>query len=275
LDRGGLIMSYEHLDGTPENVSKISRRRFFVHSAHQTVGVSAGLTAWGATEWAAEIAWAEPIDKPIELCLVSGSFEYKSDQSLAILQEYLEQQHSVRCSRAFAPSEEKLPGLENLDHCDAAIFFTRRLKIEGDALERVRRFATSGKPVLGLRTASHGFQQWLAKEKEIFGGDYQGHYGNGLKPQIELVADAQDHPILKGVTPFISGGSLYKNPKIASDTTVLLRGTIPGHTEPVAWTRQLPSGARVFYTSLGHLDDFRQASFLKLLANALMWALKR
>ena len=38
-----------------------------------------------------------------------------------------------------------------------------------------------------------------------------------------------------------------KNPRIAADVKVLLTGTIPGHTEPVAWTRNY-NGGRVFYT---------------------------
>jgi len=39
----------------------------------------------------------------------------------------------------------------------------------------------------------------------------------------------------------------------------------------VAWTRP-HGGGRVFYTSLGHPDDFHQPCFLKLLVNALFWA---
>jgi type 1 glutamine amidotransferase len=255
-------------------MSSISRRHFFIHSAHQTIGVSAGLVAWESAVRMNDRSLAEEPLNPLQLCLVSGSFEYQSDQSLAILQTHLEKHFAVQCSRAFAPSEEQLPGLENLDQCDAAIFFTRRLKINGEALERVKRYAMSGKPLLGIRTASHGFQNWLDMDREVFGGDYRGHYGNSLKPKLEIVAAAQTHPVLEGVEPFPTAGSLYKNPQIAADACALLRGSIPDHSEPVAWTRE-HRGGRVFYTSLGHRDDFQQPGFLRLLVNALAWTTAR
>jgi type 1 glutamine amidotransferase len=52
---------------------------------------------------------------------------------------------------------------------------------------------------------------------------------------------------------------------------VLLVGTSPESSEPVAWTRNYKSG-RIFYTSLGHPRDFAEESFRRLLANALFWA---
>ena len=256
-------------------MSRISRRNFIVHSAHSTIGVSAGLAALQAADpaglWAADV---EPREKPLEVCLVSGSLEYHSDETLPLLQKHLEEKHNVRCTRAFMKSEKDLPGLENLEHCDCMVLFTRRLTLPEDQLERVKRYCQRGGPVIGLRTASHAFQNWLALDKEVWGGDYQGHYGNKDKPAIKVRPEAKDHPILARFEPFVSSGSLYKNPQLASDTTVLLTGTIPGHTEPVAWTR-FNRGGRVFYTSLGHPDDFQQPAFLRLLTNALSWTTKR
>ena len=40
--------------------------------------------------------------------------------------------------------------------------------------------------------------------------------------------------------------------------------------EPVAWVREA-NGRRVFYTSLGHQDDFADAIFLRLVTNGLQW----
>ena len=252
-------------------MSGMSRRRFIVHSAHKTIGVSAGLAALEAGDFAASLAAADEDQRLLRVCLVSGSLEYDSDTSLAAFQQHLEKQHRVTCSRAFRKTDDNLPGLENLDHCDCAIFFTRRLTVSGEPLERIKRYCRRGRAIVGVRTASHGFQNWLAMDREVFGGDYQGHYGNASKPEVKIVDAAKEHPILKGVTPFTSGGSLYKNPKIAADTTALLSGAIPGHTEPVAWTRLSQKG-RVFYTSLGHRDDFREPSFLRILVNAIFWS---
>ena len=259
-------------------MARISRRRFFMHSAHATVGVSAGLSAAQSGPLAPGALAAErsasPEPKPLELCLVSGSLEYRSDESLAALQEFLEKRYPIRCTRAFMKTEEDLPGLEHLDTCDCMLLFTRRLRISGGQLERVKRYCLSGRPIVALRTASHAFQNWLELDKEVLGGDYRGHYGTKDNPYIRPLPEAKSHPVLEGFRPFASFGSLYKNPQIAADATVLLTGTIPGHPEPVAWTRLRGSG-RVFYTSLGHPDDFRQASFQRLLVNALFWTTQR
>ncbi len=211
--------------------------------------------------------------RPLRLALVSGSFEYASDASLAQLRKLLEERYQIECVMIAAKSEKDttLAGIERLKDCDAAIFFTRRLQITGDSLQAVKDFVASKKPILGIRTASHGFQNWLEMDKLVFGGDYRGHFGSKIVCQVRIAPNAGDHPILRGVQPFTSNGSLYKNPKLANDVTVLLTGTIPsGETEPVAWIRT-QDGRRVFYTSLGHPDDFQNENFIRLLCNALEW----
>jgi type 1 glutamine amidotransferase len=154
------------------------------------------------------------------------------------------------------------------------LLFTRRLTISGAQLERIQNYCRAGKPIVALRTASHGFQNWLALDKEILGGNYKNHYGAGLSVQVEIVEPARNHAILAGVQPFTSPGSLYRNSGLSKDAAVLLTGSIPGHTEPIAWTR-MHKGGRIFYTSLGHPDDFKTEDFKRLLVNALFWTTNR
>jgi putative membrane-bound dehydrogenase-like protein len=213
------------------------------------------------------------VGAPIKICLISGSLEYDSDTSLAAFQEFLEGNYPVQCTRAFRKSDTDIPGLEALDTCDVAIFFTRRLKLEGKQLERIKKYCASGKPIIGIRTASHGFQTWLDMDRKVLGGNYQGHYGE-TGTTVAIAPGAHGDPILKGVRPFDSAGSLYRNTGLARDAHVLLTGAIPGHTEPIAWTR-LNHGGRVFYTSLGHQNDFKNANFRQLLVNAIYWTLDR
>jgi type 1 glutamine amidotransferase len=163
--------------------------------------------------------------------------------------------------------------VDRLAGCDVALFFTRRLTVAGPQLDAVKAYCASGKPVVGVRTASHGFQNWLQMDREVFGGDYRNHWKAG--PVCEVKLAGVDHPVLKGVTPFASPGNLYKNPQVAADVTVLLTGTAGGKTEPVAWVRERAVAGtrqRVVYTSLGHPDDFRQPAFVTLLTNGLTWA---
>jgi type 1 glutamine amidotransferase len=248
-----------------------SRREFL----YTTLGLAAAgpLAAPGplAAAWPAGGAATEAEQKPLRVCLVSGSLEYKSDESLAKYQEYLEANFPVRCSRAFRRADDDLPGLENLETCDVLLLFTRRLTISGEQLDRVKKYCAAGRPMVGIRTASHAFQNWLQLDREVLGGNYHGHYPEGPATKITIVDSAKDHPILAGFEPFESAGSLYRNDPLAQDTTLLLRGQIPRHVEPIAWTR-MHGGGRVFYTSLGHPLDFEVASFQRMLAQALLWA---
>jgi type 1 glutamine amidotransferase len=211
---------------------------------------------------------------PLKVCLVSGSVEYRSDESLAAFQRFLEEHYNVKCTRAFRRTDDDLPGLENLESCDVMLLFTRRLTISGDQLERIQKYCRSGKPIVAVRTASHAFQNWLALDKEVLGGNYKNHYGNGPATHVEIVEKARNHAILAGITSFTSPGSLYRNTGLNKDAEVLLTGSIPGHTEPIAWTR-MHNGGRVFYTSLGHPEDFKNDNFKRLLVNALFWVAKR
>jgi type 1 glutamine amidotransferase len=266
--------------------SHVSRRKFFMHSAHKTVGVSAGLAALRAYEFD-DFAVAGEVRRPLRVCLVSGCPLYESDESLALLGEYLEKQDKAKCSRAFSQKEDELPGLENLEKSDCMVLFARRMTIDGEPLERIKRYCRRGGAIVAVRTASHAFQNWLELDKEVLGGDYQGHFDNKLT-EVQIVAAVKDHPVLAGVKPLSSRGTLYKNPNIAKDATVLLTGTFPGQTYPVAWVRPAATGqetnqasaaergrvgrrGRVFYTSLGHPTDFGTPSFLRLLANAVSW----
>jgi type 1 glutamine amidotransferase len=214
--------------------------------------------------------------EPLKVCLVSGSLEYNSNESLAGFQKYLEANYPAKCSRAFidGQDEEHLSGLENLANCDVMLLFTRRLKLSGEQLERIKNYCLSGKPIVGVRTASHAIQTWLDLDKEVLGGNYRGHYQEGPDTEIEIVESAKEHPVLAGVQPFRSAGSLYKNAGLASDCRVLMTGTIPEATEPLTWTREY-KGGRIFYTSLGHPKDFSEESFRRLLANALFWTAGR
>ncbi len=207
---------------------------------------------------------------PLRVVFISGSAEYDSDKTMPILKKYLESKYPSLVTMLSAKGDD-LPGLESLDKCDVAVLFTRRLKLQGEQLARLRKYCTSGKPLVGIRTASHAIQTWLDLDKEVLGGNYKGHYNVGPLCEINFPDDARKHPILDGVKSFRSKGSLYKNTGLAKDANVLLAGSIPGHIEPIAWTRMYKEG-RIFYTSLGAQSDFQEESFLRLMTNGILWA---
>jgi type 1 glutamine amidotransferase len=95
---------------------------------------------------------------------------------------------------------------------------------------------------------------------------------------ISVAKEASQNPILKGidVSQLAGFGSLYKVSPLVDSAKPVLLGQIPDQSgEPIAWTNTNKYGGRVFYTSLGHIDDFKQESFNRLLVNALRWATAR
>ncbi len=210
---------------------------------------------------------------PLKICLLSGSAEYESEKSLTQLQIYLESHYEVVCQRAFGEDKgEGLPGLEALDHVDLMIIFTRRVKLLPAQLERVQKYIAAGHPIIGLRTASHAFENYMQLDREVFGGGYKGHYADE-PAEVHFAPGRGLHPVLAGVTPFTTR-KLYKNPTLGDDVVVLLEAATPRYREPVAWVRQ-HNGGRVFYTSMGIPEDFSKESFRRLLVNAVFWTTQR
>jgi len=142
-----------------------------------------------------------------------------------------------------------------------------------EQLSRIKEYVNSGKPVIGLRTASHAFENWKEWDNVVLGGNYHNHHGNALVATARINPEAASHPILKNVPKeFETGGSLYKTSPLAKGTTLLLMGSITNQPpEPMAWTHTYKS-SRVFYTSLGHPKDFDHPAFRTMLVNAVFWA---
>jgi type 1 glutamine amidotransferase len=213
---------------------------------------------------------------PATIVLVSGEEEYHSATTLPVFAKFLETNYAFKTiylERKTKP--DLIEGLDALDHADLLIVFARRMTLPDEQLKKFQNYFESGKPVVGLRTASHAFQNWLVFDKQVLGGNYQNHYGKDFTPKVATEPAARSHPILRGVPEhFTSAGSLYRNTPLQKNTTVLLTGAIPDHTEPVAWTHDY-NGARIFYTSLGHQDDFNDPAFRRLLINAIHWSLNR
>ena len=204
----------------------------------------------------------------LNLCMLSGSFEYDSEESLTILKSFIEENYPIQVNLIVYKSEDDDPSLEAINDADVLLVYTRRLNTEGESLNLLKSYCEQGKPIVGIRTASHAYQNWLEFDKAVLGGDYQGHYGHG--PTVRLEDVSQSHPILRDIPEFVSYGSLYKNPSLSKDTSVLLMGHTDENTEPVAWTR-LHNGGRIFYTSLGHQQDFELEPFLRFLAQGILW----
>jgi type 1 glutamine amidotransferase len=227
-------------------------------------------------------------DARTRIVLAISEDEYRTHQTLPVFAgEMLRETFSFEPTvlQADPANPHRIPGLaEALENADLLLLSVRRRALPEKDLAAVRNFLARGKPLVGIRTASHAFHargqgpkghvEWLTFDPDVLGGHYTGHHPVGPRTVVRPAAGAEDLAILAGVqTPFESVASLYLVRPLASSTTALLIGSIPGKDpEPVAWVNR-HGKSRVFYTSLGHPDDFRQPSFVRLLSNAVLWAL--
>ena len=246
-------------------------RLFVVAVIHALIGVAA-------------INAADP--RPKLIMLISES-EYETAKTLPeFAAKFLEKDFRVVTVSGPTVDTEKhvFNRIEEIAAADVLLVSVRRRTLARAQLDAIRRYVAAGKPVVGIRTASHAFSlrpnqkmadgghQWPEWDAEVFGGSYTNHHGKG--PATVVTAAPGQHALLGGVkVPFESTATLYKVSPLKAGTLPVLIGTIPGQTpEPVAWTFKRRDGGKSFYTSLGGADDFRNPNFTTLLRNALLWA---
>lgn len=226
-------------------------------------------------------------DKRPHLAILIAEDEYKTEKTLPeFAVSGLGKQYRVTLIYGAETEHNRIPGLDLLQDADALLVSVRRKVLPVHKMQIIKDFVAAGKPVIGIRTASHafslrnqalpeGFVDWTEFDAQVFGGNYTNHYGNDLKSDVRITN--VKHPILENLpeSEFQQGGSLYKTAPLKPGTTVLLEGTVVGQTpEPVAWTFIRKDGGRSFYTSLGHIRDFSNPTFVKLLQNGIAWTLE-
>ncbi|HVK10854.1 MAG TPA: ThuA domain-containing protein [Gemmataceae bacterium] len=171
----------------------------------------------------------EGVGKGKHIVLISGDEEYRSEEALPQLGKILATHHGFKCTVLFAidpatgvinPNvNNNIPGLEALKSADLMVIFTRFRNLPSDQMKHIDDYLSAGKPVVGLRTATHAFSNagnkdfaryhWQSKDpvwKEGFGRYVLGetwvahHGGHGSQATRGILAkDKANHPILKGI----------------------------------------------------------------------------
>jgi|GEM_PF-236341 len=204
-----------------------------------------------------------------KIFILSGSQEYRSAETLALWRRRLEAAGHSCTQVDVADQAPELPGWEQLAEYDVLVVFCRRLELQGATLAAVQSWCRAGRPLIGIRTASHAFQTWLEFDREVLGGDYSGH---GAEETVEVSLHAGGHPVTAGMAGWRRPDKLYRNPRIDPSCIVLLHATGQDGRQPVAWCRhRVETGGRVFYTSLGTPSDFAHDAFLGMLDRAVEW----
>jgi putative membrane-bound dehydrogenase-like protein len=231
--------------------------------------------------------------KPPHVAFLIGEDEYKTWETLPEFAKRELEPLGIKSTIINADPKDlnHFPGIEKIADADVLFLSVRRRPMPKDELDVVRKFLKSGKPLVGIRTASHAFaarpgtkppkglDQWEDFDTAVLGGHYLGHYKNKEGTDVSIASHAQEHPIMAGIrqSSYHSGGTLYKFEKVKGGS-VLMNGVTVDEgqpiTCPVAWTNTYGK-SRVFYTSLGHEDDFKLPAFNRMLVNAIYWTAKQ
>jgi type 1 glutamine amidotransferase len=237
-----------------------------------------------------------PMSRPPQVphvVFMIGEDEYHTWETLPEFAERDLKPRGYRVSivNADAADKNNFPGLvDALRSADLLFVSVRRRTPPAEQLDAIRAHLAAGKPLVGIRTACHAFAlrpadppapaghaTWQDFDPEVLGGHYTNHHPAGPTTAVTIASGGKAHAILRGVavTGLIGAGSLYKVSPLEKGTTPLLMGAIPGQpAEPIAWTHEYgPKHARIFFTSFGHPDDFKNPEFRRLLANGVAWGL--
>lgn len=236
-----------------------------------------------------QIISGEPVGSarnvPTKVVIAIAEPGYHTDKTLPALAEKIwtkERGYSLTIIHG-DPAKHDLTSLDTaLKDADVLVMSVRRQALPAAQLQAIRDHLAAGKPLLAIRTSSHGLTakgkgpeghpEWDNFDVEVIGAGFKTHAGHDLIATFTAAKGAADHEILEGVElPFSSGGGIYFSTEFADGVKPLLIGKLEGHEpEPVAWTNTFGK-AKVFYTSLGQEEEFASPSFQKLLWNAMEW----
>ena len=256
------------------------------------------------------------------IVLVSGDEEYRSEEALPMLAKILAVRHGFKCTVLFAINPEdgtidpvntnNIPGLENLATADMMVLFTRFRELPDDQMKHIVDFTNAGKPVMGLRTATHAFNytenkqspyakySFRSKEfdggygRQVLGETWINHHGHHKYESARGIInpDQKDHPIVRGVEDVWGPSDVYGVTELTHDPIVLVHGQVLDGMQPtdnpvtgkknepmmpVAWIKhyegETGNTSRVFCTTMGASVDLESEGLRRLLVNGCYWGM--
>ncbi len=241
---------------------------------------------------------------------IAGDEEYRSEETGPMLAKILSQRHGFDCAVLFSmdptgsyidPNNQKsVSNVGAISKADLVIIATRFRQWSPEEYQHLADFLNAGKPIIGLRTATHAFTgpgktgdfKWSDFGLKILGEQWVNHHGHhkveGTRGLIES-ANAK-HPILNSVSDVFGPSDVYTVSNLdEKHATVLLRGLVTATLDPaskpidgpknnpamaLAWVRPYvsPNGAakgQAFCTTLGASVDFKSEDLRRLVVNAV------
>ena len=256
------------------------------------------------------------------IVFVTGDDEYRSEEAMPQLAKILATRHGFKCTVLFAidpkdgtikpDHQTNIPGTEVLDEADLMVLFLRFRNLPDEQMKPIVDFANSGKPMIGLRTATHSFNytsqdspyakyHWRSNDPKggfgqlVFGDTWVSHHGDHGRQSTRGIINEKraDHPIVNGCEDVWGPTDVYGIERLKPDDEILLWGQVlEGMTPddkpveggknmpmmPLAWTRnyegETGNKSRVFCTTMGAATDLVSEGTRRLLVNACFWGLE-
>ena len=256
------------------------------------------------------------------IVFVTGDEEYRSEEGMPMLAKILAVRHGFKCTVLFSlnptdgtidpNNQTNIVGLETLKSADMLVLFTRFREPADDQMKHIVDFVNSGKPILGLRTATHGFAfernkqssyakyDWRSKEwpggfgQQVLGETWINHHGvHGQESTLGIINEKlKHHPILKGVDDIWGPTDVYAVVHLPADAKVLVYGQVlegmkptdepvsgpkNNPTMPLMWFRKYTGEtgktSRIICSTIGAAVDLESEGLRRLLVNACYWGL--
>ena len=250
------------------------------------------------------------------IVFLAGDHEYRSEESMPAIARLLAKHQGFKCTVLFDIDKEgdivagevaNMPGMEALDSADLAVVFLRFQQFPAEQMKHFDAYLARGGPVVGLRTATHGFKTTkddpyakysfdskvsgyeLGFGHQVLGQTWVGHYGTNHKQstRIAIVPDKAAHPILRGVKDvWVQAGGYVGKPTdgeiltMAQPLNGMAQDSPADATKPPMpseWTRTYKSASgktgRVFTTLYGTSEDITNEGYRRMIVNGIFWAL--
>ena len=260
------------------------------------------------------------LGKGQHIVFVTGEEYYRSEEGMSMFAKIMARHHGFRCTVLFAidPStglinpnrNNNIPGLAALETADLMVIFARFRELPDADMKHIVDYVNAGKPVLGIRNATHAFRyppqsnslyknwDWQSKAwpggfgQQILGDTWIAHFGQFQKEATLAKVNVahRDHPVLRGVADTIfCHTDVNSVERLAANDVVLFHGQVlsglkptdPPVTDnrketrmPFAWfkTYTTPSGkpGRSFTTTAGASLDWLSEDLRRLMVNAML-----
>lgn len=267
-----------------------------------------------------ELPGGEGLGKGQHIVFVTGEEYYRSEEGMSMFARILSRRHGFKCTVLFAidpatgyinPNQSKnIPGLAALDHADLLVIFARLRELPDSQMKHIVDYVNAGKPVLGIRNATHAFRypkdstslykSWDFGSKawpggfgqQILGDTWIAHFG-AFQKEATLARKSESqrhHPVLRGVADTIfCHTDVNSVERLTTNEVVLFHGQVLSGLKPTdppvsdarkdvrmpfAWfkTYTAPSGkhGRSFTTTAGASLDFLSEDLRRLMVNAML-----